>query len=110
MQWLCDTAYSVAQAREAPPLVNITFVRLSMRIFLDQLVVHAGNIVERHPGPKHLRHDTMFFLGILVDVLAWKATVETRFGGLPNTDRLASKLTYSSGYGNSLPRASPASL
>ena len=40
----------VAQTKEESPLVNITFVRLSMSIFIDQLVVHAGKIVERHPA------------------------------------------------------------
>ncbi len=40
-----------------------------MRIFLDQLVMHAQNIVEWHPGPKQLRHDTMFLFGIFVDIV-----------------------------------------
>ena len=39
-----------------------------MRIFLDQLVMHAGNIVERHPSPQQLCHDTMFLFGIFIDV------------------------------------------
>ena len=29
-----------------------------MRILLDQFVMHAGNIVERHPSPEHRPHDT----------------------------------------------------
>ena len=30
-----------------------------MRIFLDQLVVHVGKIVERHPGPKQAYHESL---------------------------------------------------
>ena len=49
-----------------------------MRKFLDQFVMHTGKIVERHPGPKHLRHDTMLLLRVfinIVEVLARKPTV-----------------------------------
>jgi len=33
---------------------DYAFVGFSVRVFLDQLVMHAGNIVERHPSPEHM--------------------------------------------------------
>jgi hypothetical protein len=39
-----------------------------MRKLFDQIVMHAGKIVKRHPGPKQFRHDTMFLLWVLKNI------------------------------------------
>jgi len=51
-----------------PPSIDLTEIGFSMWIFLDQLVMQAQNIVEWHPGPKQLRHNSMFLFGIFVDI------------------------------------------
>ena len=48
---------------------DYAFIRSSMRIFLNQFVMHADHIVERFPGPKHADHDTMLLFGIFVDIV-----------------------------------------
>ena len=59
---------SMALLSRAPPSIDFAVIGLSMRKFLDLLVMQAQKIVEWHPGPKQLRHYTMFLFGIFVDI------------------------------------------
>jgi hypothetical protein len=49
-------------------LILLAVVRRAMRVLLDVIVMHAGNVVERHPGSKHLPHDAMLLPRVLVDI------------------------------------------
>jgi hypothetical protein len=59
----------MALLRRAPPSIDFAVIGFSMWIFNDQFVMHAGKIIEWHPGPKQLCHYTIFLFGIFVDIV-----------------------------------------